>query len=354
VLAGSTRTYFHAQAWRDSSFEEVILKLSRVSVLPVRVIDEGGAPVAGIMVSLSQREEGEYGGVVAAHTNLDGYAYLKITGALKLELAGEENIVALNTLSPNPVQADVDLANLPETAIELIAPPTGSIEVVGIDLEGKPIADGAAVFLSSLTREGNEEEWRRSGSGLPGQFRQGKMVFPHVALRLQLSAESYAQDYSELGSIEGPGPQRIGEHVLLTLSQEESKERFLVGRILNKEGMVAKNLTLRGHLIVQTASGENSSQHSIRTDGEGKFRLQLFEDEYLGTKSTLTVVMHKTKRKARRIAVVDYNAPIETGDNDFGDFVVLIPPHLGARLCCKPQRRAAQQCNGQLRAETVP
>jgi hypothetical protein len=105
-----------------------------------------------------------------------------------------------------------------------------------------------------------------------------------------------------------------------------SKQPVMVGRILNEEGVVGKNLSIRALVRVQEINFDETKVHNLTTDGYGRFQLYLGKRYREGRTRIVTFEMRATKRKLRRTSVFDLSHPVPPGIHDLGDVVLTVPP----------------------------
>lgn len=105
-----------------------------------------------------------------------------------------------------------------------------------------------------------------------------------------------------------------------------SKQPVMVGRILNAEGQVGKNLDIRAAVRVQAISLDETRVHDLVTDGLGRFQLYLGKRYRDGRTRVVTFEIRATKKKPRRTAVIDLSHPVPPGIHDLGDVVLTVPP----------------------------
>ncbi|MFK5956204.1 MAG: sigma-70 family RNA polymerase sigma factor [Planctomycetota bacterium] len=304
--------------------EDIVLRLDRVSTLPVKVMDLDGRPVEGAAVSLRLAKKSFHGGGIGAETNADGFAWIPLLGGILAVPERESFYVQLNALSQEPMMTKVDLWNLPKQAVTLIMPQTGQVEVSIRRASGALMKGDFMVTLTPLDEEGLAP---LDGDGLVARTFQGRAFFPYVSLDQTLFVAAGSLDFSMMESTNSLGPTSANELVSIAL-QPKLSASFVMGKVLNTEGMVAKNLSLKARIRWQSADSDTTVLRTIQTNAEGKFRLQIEPECEAGFTRTFTVIMRKTKRKERRTATVDLSRTLSPGDHDLGAFVVETPPIL--------------------------
>lgn len=332
VLAGSTLQHFGSPINISIDNGKTTLVLDLTNSVMARVVDGGGNPVQGVLVVLYEGDKAVENGMVQARTGADGIASVKVSWAVQREIDERKTTsIGINVLSEKLITEPVDLNDLPSEPVQLVIPPTGQVEVLVQEREG---SNSDFVVLYSLTkRTDGVAEWTQSNSPLAIRTIDGRVLFTHVGLGLLLRAESASIQARDKLSTDAPGPQRPGQLTMITVAPKAGST-LLVGRIVNTEGMLAKNLTLQTRLrLQQRGVMETTDRLSLTTNEEGRFELQLKEPYKQGTERSLTVVMPPTKRKAQRSVFVDLSRDLGAGDYDVGDLVVDFPPALlGGRV----------------------
>lgn len=331
VIAGRTETHFNFAFDVDTDSGELTLRLNPIRLLAIKVVDGNGLPVEGAPVSLRIRNGYFPQDLMRAESNRDGIANLKLFDLLFTMLGDEDILAALLVLTPTPVETPIDFNQLPEEPPVLVLPEAGQVEVHIVDAEGELQTEDYMVDLSII--DPNEvrsdtpgpDQWEDPLEHLNGRASNGKAYFPLVAFDQHLEVRVVSMDGERREVISGRGPVRGGKPVVFTLSPAV-KHPILVGRVLNAEGMVGKNLNLDTRIKENSQSGNSTHHASIRTDDEGGFRF-LLEDEFEpGSTRSLTIIMKATKRKPKRMAKVDLSRSFGPGEHDLGDLVVLVPP----------------------------
>ncbi|PCJ54181.1 MAG: hypothetical protein COA70_05985 [Planctomycetota bacterium] len=304
--------------------EDIVLRLDRVPTLLVKVIDLGSRPVEGAAVSLCLSNKSFHGGGIGAETNADGLAWIPLLSGILAVPERESFYVQLNTLSQEPMMTKVDLWNLPQHAVTLVMPQTGQVEV-RIRRDSGALMKGD--FMVTLAPLDEEDFGPLDGDGLVTRTFQGRAFFPYVSLDQALFVAAGSLDFSIMESMNSLGPTSAKELVSIAL-QPKLSASFVVGKVLNTEGMVAKNLSLKARIRWQSTDSDTTVLRTIQTDAEGQFRLQIEPECEAGFTRAFTVIMRKTKLKERRTATIDLSRTLSPGDHDLGAFVVETPPIL--------------------------
>jgi uncharacterized GH25 family protein len=335
ILAGSTHRHFGSPITISIVDDKTILVLDYSNAVLVRVVDRGGNPVPGVPVVLYADDRPVENGMIQARTDANGIASLKVSWAVQREIDERDvTSVGVNILSEKIIAEPIDLNDLPTEPLRLVIPPTGQVEVLVQNRVDEQNSNSHFVALYSLTkRTDGVANWTKSRTPLPQRCIDGRTLYTHVGLGLLLRADSASIERTENLSVDQAGPQRPGELVTITIAPKAGST-VLVGRILNTEGAVAKNLTLQTRLrLYQRGVMQTSDRMQVVTNEEGRFEMHLKEPYKQGTERSLTVVMRPTKRKAQRSVFVDLSRDLGAGEYDIGDLVVDFPPvMLGGRV----------------------
>lgn len=331
VIAGRTDTHFNFAFDFDTDSGEVTLRLNPIRLLAVKVVDGNGLPVEGAPVSLRMRSGFFTQDLMRAESNREGIASLKLFDLLFTRLGNEDVLAALLVLTPNPVETPIDFNNLPEEPPVLVLPEAGQVEVHIVNAEGELQTEDYMVNLAIIdpnevrSNSSGPDHWEEPLEHLAGRASNGKAYFPLVAFGQHLEVRVVSMDGERREVINGPGPVRGGKPVVFTLSPAV-KHPILIGRVLNAEGMVGKNLNLDTRIKQKSQNGSSTHNASLRTDEEGRFRFLLDEEFEPGSTRSLTLIMKPTKRKPMRSVKIDLSRSFGPGEHDLGDLVVMIPP----------------------------
>ncbi len=343
VLAGRTATHFDFMFDVDTSAEELELKIKKVDILKVEVVDAASRPVAGAPVGLRMREHMFAQDMMRNFTDSNGTANLRLFNMLTMQLPPDKTFVALLGLFEEPIEEPVNLRELPDEPIKLVMPEVGSITVNIFDSAGDPMEEFLAVMLDPIVpgQEINENLPERF-AGLSNTTSTGKIVFPAVGfgLTVRVRAMSRGGIMSAEQTIEGPTSGNKEVDMQLTM---EIKDAVVVGRLVNEEGKPGPNLTLRKNLDTTGQHGSSSVGGSVRTDEDGYFRVKLDEPGVLeGDTRTLTLTFKATRKKPQRDVAIDLTRTFDPGENDIGDVMITAPPLAASGVVLapdgKPQR----------------
>jgi len=334
IIAGRTATHFNFSFNVDEDLEEFTLYLNPVDILTVQVVNKSEGPVQGAPVSLRVRNGDHVQDLMTAYTDQDGFASLKLFQLLQIELADDPTFVALLALTPQPVEAAIDVKDLPETPPVLVFNEMGQVQVHVLEADGNPTTGTFLVNVELLRPEDvyqssdEFESWNNPREHLTKRTTQGIAEFPLIAYGQRLHISVTSNDGERRAEAFGEGPVVHGKPIVFTLTPIISHP-ILVGRILNTEGVIGPNLNLDYRINVDSPGGDRSNRSaSFRTDENGRFRLlveDFYEEESL---RTLSITMKPTKRKPRRTVKSDLSFHLSPGENDLGDLVLQVPPLL--------------------------
>jgi hypothetical protein len=338
VVAGSTPTHFNFAFDVDTGSGEVTLRLNPIEMLLVKVVDEAGRPVENAPVGLRMRSGYFVQDLMRNETDHDGIAKLKLFDILKTMMGGQTMYAALMVLTPDPVEAEVDVMDLPEEPPVLVMPEAGQVEVLLVDAEGDRLEEEFMVDLSIIdpgevrVDTSGPDHWEEPLEHLTARGVAGRAFYPLVAYDQHLKVMAVSMDGERRAEVAGPGPVRGGGTITFTLAPKFERP-ILTGRILNTEGMAGANLTMQSRVRSESPNGNSSSSGSqIKTDEEGRFRMLLDQEYEDGADRSLTITMRATKRKPKREVTVDLSFHLDPGEHELGDLVVEVPPLIAAGM----------------------
>lgn len=165
-----------------------------------------------------------------------------------------------------PVRAPFSGQPLPEDAIELQLPPTGSVTLRTVDRDGRPFTHPVR---GTLRIEGaRNPDFARVQ--LRKEQDEAGVVFSHVGLGMQMVADCRLDDRDfRWRSPVFAGPQAPGEHVIYDLVVAPDAA-MLHGRVLDESGaaMTSRELTF----LINSARGRLEGEEVV-LDREGRFHL---------------------------------------------------------------------------------
>lgn len=225
-----------------------------------------------------------------------------------------------------PLEKIFDPRDLPRKPMVFRLPPTGKVEVLVRGPRG-PVADGEwRVAIVSVKKWGGGEPPSFTVPVIPeGEVKKGKALFPFVGLGLylkfrisRLSSPVYWMGRNLPPAAEGPGPAFPGQTVTFQVDLKEKP--VLSGRVLLPSGKPAA----RKRLVFRLKDREGKDlqfgpPYFLRTDGEGRFRLELKTEEPRERKSVLTVYLSSEGSAPPMEAELDLSPPIPSGETSLGD-----------------------------------
>jgi len=335
VIAGRTDTHFNFAFDVDTSSGELTLRLNPIELLAIKVVDGAGHPVEHAPVSLRTRSGFFTQDLMRELTDQDGIARLKLFDLLKTMLAQEGVFAALLVLTPEPVEVAIDFLKLPEEPPVLVLPEVGQVEVRVVDEEGKASQEDYLVDLAIIdptqvrSDTSGPGHWEDPLDHITAKTHRGIAPFPLVAFDQHLKVAAVSMDGERKAEVLGPGPVRGGGKISFTLAPK-IESPILIGRVVNTEGMVGRNLNLESKLESQSNGNRSSSTSQLRTDEDGRFRMVL-EEKWNGDGTRALILgMKATKRKPRRELRVELNRTFGPGEHELGDLVLEVPPLLAS------------------------
>jgi hypothetical protein len=155
---------------------------------------------------------------------------------------------------------------VPSETIELSLPPTGSIALRTVDLDGRPYTHAVHATLGVRTK--TTAPW--SQIHVRKAQNESEIVFPFVGLGLEFTAQCRLDDDDfrwNLAPFMGPG--NPGERVTLDLVVAP-KAGMLFGRLLDVAGEPLAGL--RPSFLINTSAGRLEGE-DVTTDAQGRFHL---------------------------------------------------------------------------------
>jgi 5-hydroxyisourate hydrolase-like protein (transthyretin family) len=363
--------YFFADSSRYDRLELLVWPEFDVSV---RVVDPAGGAAAEVPVTLRRIDEGSRRRESTTVTDAAGTAVLRHVGQKMAEhhsyrLGHHEDDAAweigLDLCTVENTATRVELGAAPRDPIQLTLPETGSVVVEGVDIGGKPVAlDGDGCLTTPPGSEGEINRLHnwfsiRHHFDLPerckrGRLDGGRLVFPRVALGLDLVAYVQRNDASELFHVEGAGPKLAGEQV--TLKVVVGPEALtLHGRVVDDQRQPIVNARLIARLATVHISDDEvfysgpevgySELGVFTTDGDGRFAIDVSALDRKWRYTASLILSVAPNRPEARLGVVELPADLTSGDFDFGDFVLSPAPLLASGSVVDEFDRPVSHCH---------
>lgn len=323
VLAGRLDDLWGMQELRASEDGPARLELAFDPALKIRVVDEAGAPVAGVPVAMRIREEaGRAFDALKASTDGDGVGRIRHVKRLLDTLIENEVLAAISGVLPEPVEAPVDRDDFSKT-IELVLPACGALDIRLVRPDGEPAQE---VYRLS-------GEWHETGASedAPRQERPllaieggSARLFP-VALSTSFRLSLHSLQRNEVLETDVDGPRRPGEVTLVQL--EVSEASTLALRLVDDQGQPLADALLR--LVLEEQQGDerpSSDRTSLRADQGGRVCYEVPGD-YHGQRRRLQIRTHSLGDEPELTGELDLSYRLPVGETDAGD-VVLSPPPL--------------------------
>lgn len=247
----------------------------------VRVVDDRGAPVAGVPVGLRVGKPGRETFLGSVKTEEpDGEARLRNARSAIDRLDEPRCAVALSFPHTPVVEVLIDPEALSTTPIRLVLPPTGAVEVLveGANGERRDSRDLVGLHDVSPSRSGKDGHPFLNYAE-PGDGRSPSVAtYPHVGLGLELEAMLLELDGGEDTAIRFPGPVEAGEVVRVTVRAREGLHvPVLTGRLLDETGRPwsSRRVEAQCELEDPHSGSRFSRERTLEIDEEGRFRWPL-------------------------------------------------------------------------------
>ncbi len=307
-----------------SGVSDPVLKLWPNASLTVVVKNHKGDPVAGVPVVLALKRSSRWntwwtgttagvGGQVIVENPMIGA--LTVGGAL-------ENIEACVAAIALPLAErptlEFEVTDLPSSPLELILPPTGSIEVV-LDHPDISALAGAEV---ELERVGFDRGTTPGRGDLQCVAKDGSALFEHVGLGFDLRVRATLQGSDEPISQVFKEARFPGQRTVLRLSVA-SKEPVILIRILAPDGEPIRETTLNAKMAASVGGSSSTTTFNVVTSSDGWVRIALKDD--LGDAAKRELTLYEDGDDARSGAV-DIPQVLRIGDNDLGSLTLRSPP----------------------------
>ncbi|MBC8328742.1 MAG: hypothetical protein H8E31_08345 [Planctomycetes bacterium] len=264
---------------------QVVVQLDWDFEVDVMVVNGNNVPQEGISVAYRAGDPWPIDrNLVSVLTNRDGFAKLRHLGRHARRAAvGDRSIrhlVSLHLPLLEPVFAEIDPFAETLDAVQLVLPPTGSLEVAVLNMAGDPAKDGMTVFLQRRMPDEYRSRFSSSASSMVGQSWLGlldqktvggKVRFDRVGLDLMLEIGALFSLGGELNHIEARGPIQQGEIVTIVLKQTRETP-VVLGRLIDERG-VPWTEEVVGCLFWLTADNQIlKSPLRVSPDSSGGFR----------------------------------------------------------------------------------
>ena len=328
----------------DRPAEELELGLRKDQTLHARVVDEAGAPLAGIPVALQSSTSRWARNELLATTGADGRARFPHAQAVLAEITPSAQkwlAIALPHLPNASVPLDPAAADL-EDERTLVLPSGGSVVVRVLDHDNLPYARPVEVRLQSADPGDDGRRFRsdpRAGQTV-AMTEDGEAHFSYVGIGLHLHAAARLDASGAWFVGTGPGPQAVGDEAVLELRQDQLRAelRFLV---FDPDGQPLVDAPLR--ITERTRSDRRNGERTRegRTDGEGVLRYALGQGE-LGdaTERELELRFRPARGLAEWTGVQDVSFDVPLGVSELATVQLAAPRLLAAGRVAGPRGEA--------------
>jgi hypothetical protein len=305
--------------------------------LVARVIDDAGAPVAGVPIGVASRNAdgmpvGRHGFAVHARSDADGLAAIPHVQLLANEFAAARSVAAFDkppfTHFVRAVLPGLDAAgpaidlDAPPPQVELRLPPHGSVRVRAT-LDGAPLPGFRTARLreddaapdATPRRQYWETAHRPAAVGADGSARM-----LHVPL-----GRSWHVSTPDVGGCAAviAGPAIPGQQIEVTLSP--ARDRCVVrGRLFAAAGEPLRRTAVR--VVAQAEPHRRDVAVEVATDDDGRFVASFEALPEADATATLVIDWQRRDAPPRRSTLSDRR--LLAGPCDLGDVVLGEPPRL--------------------------
>lgn len=255
----------HGEARIDRKQDVCKIEVKPYHSLAIEVVDELGKPAQGVRVALMEGIHGEWWAPWSGITGSDGRVEL-----VKLEDQPDEAKSTL-ALGPcfsmaTPAQVEFTLDDVPASPLRFALEPTGSIEVLLCNAQGRVLDLDATIQLKLMGSELSAAASRVGSHDAPA--RAGRAVFERIGLGLELEASARIKG-QRFGNREFAGPATAGEQIRVGLPFQESCT-LVRGRALDEHGEPLQGKQVSGELV-NFAGTPHPGRFSASTDETGRF-----------------------------------------------------------------------------------
>jgi hypothetical protein len=294
----------------------ILLALERDFTLRARVVDASGAPQAGCLVTAGIRAGAEMRRTMAT-TRQDGVATCFHFGVgWGIDPAHDRGHVRVDGLFEPPVEVEFDLEPFPETPLELVLPPHGSVAIEVVDDAGEPVQVTHHVRLSveHPQHPGARTNARRTDP--TAEVVAGKATFPHVGLGLALQAELDDRPAHESARLSFDGPAEAGEvRTVQLVLMPGALVRF---RVLQPSGAPVAEGEVQVSLLREVGGSSVGTGNSANTDAGGFVSLPLTGAWIEGARMRVKV-QHRSPDGEDLEGSLEIVRPLTHGVNELGD-----------------------------------
>ncbi|HUR28445.1 MAG TPA: hypothetical protein VM509_09680 [Planctomycetota bacterium] len=303
-----------------------VVALAPDRTLLVRVVGADGAPVGGVPVALRLRRMSRRFDVLDARTSpSDGVARLRHAGQVLDSEAGSapEFVLGVQGLFDPPIEAPLERALALGEPLELALPPSGSCEVVVVDLDGRPVRGPLDVRLGfgDAGPSGHAPPWSENRLERDADA----VVFEQVALGRELVASVVRESSSTTLEARGSGPVQQGERVVLRVPLGSGAWN-LRGRLLGAAGVPLAGATARAQLESGDGRARFETTWPLSTGVDGRFALEL--PASAAVKSGMVLALHRLGDDGAELSVArrTIHPELDARVLDLGDFLLAETP----------------------------
>ncbi len=291
---------------------EARLELAPDPEILVHVVRDDGTPAALVPVSLRRTSGAGSATLSRSLTDSDGFATLThVSSFLTVEERAPAYSVALELPVEPGLEAPFDPRSWPDTPLEFVLPPTGSVEVRVLQTDGSPLSEPTDVQLQIASASSAED---RAPQQATLHTSSGTALFPFAALGKIFSVSAVPREGGKPGTASGPGPRTKNERVVIEV-RAGGAFATLTGRLVNSAGRTLPSTRFEFELFPEGGG-------SKRTDDAGGFRIGCTE-----ACTDLEILVSDAWDRTLRGGVA-VPAPLSPGEHDFGEVRLELGPLL--------------------------
>lgn len=309
----------------EENAPEIRITLERGIHLDIQVVDASKRPVSDVPVSIRNGDKSEFSMPIwTGITDSGGMAHAR---HLQRAIAGLDKPFRLIAGFEFPTRTartlPVDIGSIPKTALRLVLPECGSVEVRARSASRSPLlVERVELSVSRPELESFALSMRLHSHCKPARVEPGRAFFPFVETGLELTA--WLTYESRAFRRTGHGPVRSGDRVTLDVEVGLQPPQ-LAGRLVDSNHRPMADL--EGASVL--AGGNVSMQTAVRTDALGRFTVTVpcdAEQRFDGT-----LAFKQIKGHARDEAgLLELDRILHSGVNEIGDVVVRAPVVIAA------------------------
>lgn len=302
--------------------------------LTAYVFDASGEPVAGVPIAIQYTYHSRFYVGPVRRTDAKGKAHFYSISMLTQKEGGPTKFFARLEFPVKPAMGHdperIELTNsiLEKGEVTLTMPETGGVRVRVIDENGEPVSSPGMVAIHT-------QDWSHGAptdQHLEKEVVDGVVEFPFIGVGTSLTASFEQEGGRNKDYVKLDGPSRAGEWVEAEIVA--SNWPYLTGLLLDADGLVLANHNCELESFRTIGQRETSGQYRIKTDDEGRFRVELGRADEAHSVSARRGVFTADLPNigaSRAEAIIPH--PLMPGGNDIGEITfVSTQPRLAGRV----------------------